>query len=82
MGRLRGYRIRLVAKELFEYREGDAHYFFGAGWGVKPPVLYVPRAEMWDQVMPEQFRGRREQILERLLRFRETRRHVLEVSDI
>lgn len=82
MCRLRGYRIRFVAKELFEYREGDAAYIFDAGWGVQPPMLYVPRAEVWDRVMPAQFRGRRDQIVERLLRSRHVRGHVVEDSDI
>jgi hypothetical protein len=74
----RGYRIRLLGRELFEYREGAAAYVFVAGWAVDPPVLGVPSPEAWDQVMPAEFHGRREEIIERLRRSWHVRGHVFE----
>lgn len=81
MRRLRDFRIRLLGRELIEYREGEAAYVFDTSWGVSPLVLYVPRAEIWDRVMPEPFRGRREEIVDRLGRSRIVRGHVFEDSD-
>ena len=78
---LREYRIRLLGREMIEYREGEVAFVFIAGWGVKPPVLYVPRPDAWERVMPAKFRGRREQIVERLKRDWYVRSHVLEDSD-
>lgn len=81
MRRQREYRISLVGKELIEYREGDAAYVFVAGWGVSPPVLGVPRSVTWDQVMPPEFHGRRDEIFERLRRSRQVRGHIFEDTD-
>ncbi len=78
---LREYRIRLLGKEMIEYREGEVAFVFDAGWGVRPPVLYVPRPEAWDRVMPLEFRGRREQIVERLNRSCFVRGHIFEGTD-
>jgi hypothetical protein len=78
---LRDYRIRSVGRELIEYREGDVAYVFVAGWGVTPPVLGVPRADTWDRVMPPEFQGRREQIIERLRRSWRVQGHILEDTD-
>ena len=55
------YSIRQLTKESVDYREGDAWHEFFLG-----PTVEVPRAEDWDRVMPEAFRGRRDEIIERL----------------
>jgi hypothetical protein len=55
------YTIKYLTKESVEYREGEATYEFFLG-----PVVEVPRAEDWDRVMPEAFRGRRDEIVGRL----------------
>lgn len=59
------YSIRIVNKEGVEYREGDTGYEFWIG-----PVVDIPRPEDWDRVVPEAFRGRREEIVERMKRSR------------
>ncbi|KQQ25573.1 hypothetical protein [Frondihabitans sp. Leaf304] len=55
------YVIRFSTKESVEYREGPARFDFWIG-----PFLDIPRVEDWDRVMPLPFRGRRNEILERL----------------
>lgn len=37
-----------------------------AGWGVEPPVVYVPSAALWDQVVPPWLLGRRVEVVDRL----------------
>ena len=61
-------------KEEVVYTEAEHHVFY-CGWGIQPPVLYVPSAADWDRVMPPFLRGRRELILDRL---RQYSGHVLE----
>jgi hypothetical protein len=65
-GRNASYRIVFTGKECLEYQEGDEAFAFVGSWGVEPVELYVPRAEDWDRVVPEAFRGRREVIVARL----------------
>lgn len=60
------YQVRVIGKELLVYREGEQEQLFIAGWGVTPPVLYVPPADRWDELMPEWLRGRRDQVVARL----------------
>ena len=55
------YSIRYLTEESVEYREGESMYEFFLG-----PTVEVPRAEDWDRVMPELFRGRRDEIIARL----------------
>jgi hypothetical protein len=50
-----------VSRENAEYREGNVSYNFFLGTTVE-----VPRAEDWDRVVPEEFRNRRGEILDRL----------------
>lgn len=54
-------------KEEVLYWEGSRGYLFDAGWGVSPPVLYVPSDEEWDSVTAEWMIGRREEIVARLV---------------
>lgn len=60
------FRIDFEWKEVVHYREGDDSHCFPAGWGVVPPVLYVPSAERWDRVVPAWLVGRRDQVVARL----------------
>jgi hypothetical protein len=55
------YSIQYVTKESVEYREGRVAHEFFLG-----PTVQVPRSEDWDRVMPEPFRGRRDEIVGRL----------------
>jgi len=53
------FRVEPRWKEGVGYWEGEHGYLFDAGWGVEPPVLYVPSASMWDDVVPAWMQGRR-----------------------
>lgn len=53
-------------KEEVVYWEGSEGFVFDAGWGVDPPVLYVPYPEEWDAVTAAWMTGRREEIVARL----------------
>jgi hypothetical protein len=72
------YRIESRWKEEVVYWEDCRGVVFDAGWGVKPPVLYVPTAAFWDQIVPSWLRGRRDQVIERL---REHSGHVVEATE-
>jgi hypothetical protein len=61
------FRIEPRWKEEVIYWEGGLGYLFDAGWGVDPPVLYVPSAEMWNEVVPDWMQGRRDTIVDRLV---------------
>jgi hypothetical protein len=66
-GRARApYRIEHRWKEQVIYWEGDRGYLFDAGWGVEPPVLYVPSPAIWTEVMPDWLRERRVEVVRRL----------------
>ncbi|WP_229939430.1 hypothetical protein [Plantibacter cousiniae (nom. nud.)] len=55
-------------KEEVVYWEGAEGFVFDAGWGVDPPVLYIPFPEEWDAVTAPWMHGRRDEIVERLRR--------------
>jgi|GEM_PF-4599610 len=55
------FSVRFSTTETAEYREGEVRYEFFIGTFVD-----VPRAEDWDRVVPDAFRGRREEIAGRL----------------
>jgi len=63
-----GYEIELRWKEEVVYWESGHGYVLEAGWGVDPPVLYVPSAALWDDVVPAWLSGRRAEVLDRLVR--------------
>jgi len=65
-------------KEEVHYQEDNRSFSFPAGWGVSPPVLYVPSIRLWEAVMPDWLRGRRTQVVGRLGKFSE---HSLEDTD-
>lgn len=73
------FRIQQKWKEEVLYREGERSFSFDAGWGVAPPVLYVPTAELWAQVMPAWLRDRRDEVLDRL---RHASGHVIEETTV
>lgn len=62
-----GFSIEHRWKEETVYWEGQRGYLFDGGWGVDPPVLYVPGPEIWPDVVPEWMVGRREEIVGRLI---------------
>ena len=47
------------------YWEGCTGYVFDAGWAVDPP-LFIPSAEMWNEVVPDWLQDRRDVIVDRL----------------
>ena len=53
-------------KEQVIYWEGRDGFVFDAGWGVDPPVLYVPSAQDWDRVTAGWMAGRHDLIVARL----------------
>lgn len=61
-----GFSIEDEWKEVVHYWEGPCGYWFDAGWGVRPPRLYVPAASIWDECVPGWMRHRREVIVGRL----------------
>lgn len=62
-----GFAIEAVWKETVWYSEDDRRHAFDAGWGVDPPVLYVPTAEVWDRHTPEWMHGRHDVVVARLV---------------
>lgn len=61
-----GFRIEYRYKEEVVYWEGSHGFLFDAGWGVTPAVLYVPSADIWQEVMPAWLRQRRDEVVGRL----------------
>ena len=61
-----GFRIDMRWKEEVVYWEDGQGFLLDAGWGVDPPVLYVPAAARWDVAVPSWLRGRRDEVLARL----------------
>lgn len=62
-----GYEIEFRWKEEVLYWEGSRGLLFDGGWGVHPMVTYVPSAAIWDDVVPDWARGRRHEIVLRLI---------------
>jgi hypothetical protein len=60
------YKIESRWKEQLAYREGDHEFVFDCGWGVKPPVAYLPSPAIWERVTPMWMRGRRAEVVRRL----------------
>ena len=73
------FQIEHRWKEEVIYWEGSAGYRLDGGWGVSPPVLYVPSATIWDEVVPVWLRGRHDEVVARLRAYGE---HVLEETDV
>ena len=64
----RPFRIQSAWKENVVYWEGERGVRFDAGWGVEPPVLYIPSPEVWDDAVPEWLVGRYAEVHDRLVR--------------
>ena len=60
------YTVEGRWKEQLVYIEDGQEFIFECGWGVRPYVAYIPSAAIWDRVMPQWMRGRREEIVARL----------------
>jgi hypothetical protein len=66
MGDDGSFEVESRWKEQVFYWEGERGFLFDAGWGVSPPVLYVPPADEWEGCTPAWMHGRRDLILSRL----------------
>lgn len=64
-----GYSIEHRWKEETVYWEGQQGFLFDGGWGVEPPVLYVPASDIWSEVMPEWLRLDGAEVVARLAGF-------------
>lgn len=53
------YSVTFQWKEIVIYSEGECTFWFPAGWGVDPPVLYIPSEDLWEHVTPPWMHGRR-----------------------
>jgi hypothetical protein len=71
------YRVQSRWREEVVYWEGSRGVVFDAGWGVKPPILYVPTQSQWGEVVPHWLRGRSEEVIARL---RDHSGHVVQES--
>ena len=74
----RSFRAQPRWKEQVVYWEDGRGFVLDAGWGVDPPVLYVPSARLWDEVVPDWMAGRRSAVVDAL---RESSGHVLREDD-
>lgn len=72
------YSVQPRWKEEVVYSEGSSSVTFPAGWGVDPPVLYLPSEAMWDQFTPAWLHGRHAQVVARLQR---DSQHVIRCDD-
>jgi hypothetical protein len=70
-----GFEIEHRWKEEVIYWESEQGFLFDAGWGVNPPVLYIPSVAIWREVMPDWCRERRDEVVARL---REHSQHALQ----
>lgn len=46
--------------------ELDNSYVVNCGWGVEPPVAYIPAASVWKEKTPPWLHDRRDEVVERL----------------
>jgi len=69
------FEIEFRWKEEVIYWEGRRGVVLLGGWGVDPPVTYVPDLATWDRVVPDWLRGRHDDVVQRL---RDEPGHVVE----
>ena len=43
--------------------EGGRTYVVNCGWGVEPPVAYIPAAAAWRAEVPDWLRDRRDEVI-------------------
>jgi hypothetical protein len=55
-------------EELVVTDEAGRTHVFDCGWGVDPPVVYVPSAQDWTGHVPESLAQRRDEVLDALRR--------------
>jgi hypothetical protein len=60
-------------EELIVTDEEGRSFCFDCGWGVDPPVAYVPRAQDWNRCVPAWLRDRRDEVI----RVMQAQRHVV-----
>jgi hypothetical protein len=53
-------------KEELHYCEGDHSQVFHCGWGVSPPIVFLPSQGGWDAKMPDWLHGRRAELVARI----------------
>src|SRR5687767_10611150 len=61
------FHISIRDKEMVTYWEGIQGFTFDAAWGVSPGHRYVPSETEWDAVTPPWLRGRRDDVICRLV---------------
>ena len=60
------YKVESRWKEQLVYIKDGEEFVFDCGWGVTPHVAYIPSDAIWDRVVPQWMRGRREEVVARL----------------
>lgn len=60
------FRFEWHWKEELHYWEGHRCQVFHCGWGIAPPVVFLPSAPGWDAKMPRWLHGRRAEIVDRI----------------
>ena len=62
-------------KEIIVITDEDGNdYVVSCGWGVEPPVAYIPAASVWKDKTPAWLHHRRDEVVERL----EMHKHIVE----
>jgi hypothetical protein len=61
--------MALIAKtewkeELYISNEQGRSFRFDCGWGVDPPVAYIPPAEQWTSCVPAWLHARRDEVIQ------------------
>lgn len=51
-------------EELVINDERDRSFVFDCGWGVDPPVAYIPPIEQWERIVPDWLKERRAEVVE------------------
>ena len=51
-------------EELIVIDEQGNSFCFGCGWGVEPPVAYIPAEKDWTRCVPDWLHARRDEVIE------------------
>jgi hypothetical protein len=65
-----GLTIAIHDKEILILRDDDRWLLIGCGWGANPPLASLQPAGVWDEVMPDWLRGRRDEVVRLITEFR------------
>lgn len=60
------FRFEWRWKEELHYCEGERSQVFHCGWGVSPPVVFLPSEHTWDAKLPAWLHGRRAEVVGRI----------------